>query len=438
MVLRKLQPLALRCALAAAVVAPMVTASPAQADSAASSSAVGSAAPHSWAASSSAVGSSAAYQEAVAQLPTNPLLPIPVAHPGAPDPVPFGAERIARWYDSDISPYGPFYFHAVEPFGPLREHHPEVMEANLERVVEINNTASGNAALIERTLADDHDDLLVTMADAWGAELSGHFRTALAEGRLPKTTQLLGGDLGRGGGLSSTTGPEKAFFNFPRPFVVAPERITRFHRDGAEDEYSTSPAFPSGHTNQATWKSTLLAAMVPEIGLEMLARGSEVGFHRVVLGVHYPLDVIGGRMTGTAAAADRLNDAAFLALIHEAGEEIRAEMQWRCGADLAQCARPSDRTAAVSTFTERMDYQLPYTGERGAAMTVPDGAEGLLVTRFPELTAEQRREVLRLTAGPSGAPLDAPAGQASWQRLNLAAAWASDPYVDDSGVLALR
>lgn len=379
-----------------------------------------------------------AYQELVAALPVNPLtLPLPVRYPGAPEPEPLGNEQIVRWYSSDF-PGGPFYFPVLEPFSHLGKDHPEVMAASLERTVEINNAAADDPVRLERALADDHDDLLVTMVDAWGPQFAEQFRMALAEGRLPKTAQLLAGYLGRAGGLASTTYPEKWFYGYDRPFVVAPDRIQRYHREGADDEYTTSPSFPSGHTNLATWKATLLAAMVPEIGLPMIARSSEVGFNRVVLGVHYPIDVIGGRMTGTAAAADRLNDPEFLGLVQAAGDEIRAEMEWRCGGPLVECVQPAAPVDDITAYTERMDYGLPHPGEPGAPMVVPQGAEGVLATRFPELTPEQRAQVLALTAADSGAPLDAAPGEASWQRLNIAAAWAAEPRVQPDGSVTLN
>jgi autotransporter-associated beta strand protein len=53
-------------------------------------------------------------------------------------------------------------------------------------------------------------------------------------------------------------------------------------------------------------------------------------------------------------------------------------------------------------------------------MTVPKGAEVLLETRLPYLTAAQRREVLRTTAFPAGNPLFD--GPEQWGRLNLFAA----------------
>lgn len=374
---------------------------------------------------------------AAAAAPTGPATGVEAGEPTAPHPEPFPLAALTRIYESDTSATGRAYLHIVEGFPALIDSRPDVAAQNLEIVVAINNAAADDPALVDRALADAHDDLLVTMSDALGAELGGHFRTALAEGRLPKTEALLAGALARGGGPASSTFIEKYLLGYDRPFVVAPDRIVRYERPG-EDAYGTTPAFPSGHTNQAVWKASLMAMMLPEVGPQLLARAGEVGHSRMVLGVHYPLDVIGGRMTGLAAAADRWHDPLFRRLIIAAGEEVRAELEYRCGGPLADCiaadtAYLSDaKVRAVSAA--RADYGLPAVGADGP-MVVPPRAAGLLEARFPELTEAQRAEVLVATAFPGGSVLDDPAG--SWQRIDLARAWAAEVTVAPDGAVTV-
>ncbi|MEK0245556.1 phosphatase PAP2 family protein [Bifidobacterium mongoliense] len=64
-----------------------------------------------------------------------------------------------------------------------------------------------------------------------------------------------------------------------------------------------SQSFPSGHTMAFYASGLTLAAMVPELSTQIAARAAEGGNDRIVLGVHYPLDIIGGRIVGTASAA---------------------------------------------------------------------------------------------------------------------------------------
>ena len=60
----------------------------------------------------------------------------------------------------------------------------------------------------------------------------------------------------------------------------------------------------------------------------------------------------------------------------------------------------------------------------GEALTVPEGAEVLLETALPHLSAAQRRALMVKTALPAGYPLSGEtADQQFWQRVNLPAAY---------------
>ncbi len=72
-------------------------------------------------------------------------------------------------------------------------------------------------------------------------------------------------------------------------------------------EAITSPAYPSGHATNAASLFILMALLIPgpRPNLTMAACISMallIGFSRVMLGVHWPSDVIGGWMLGTAFA----------------------------------------------------------------------------------------------------------------------------------------
>ena len=143
-----------------------------------------------------------------------PATKTPVQHEGAPVPRPFGVEEYG-WYISDISSYtGGVYYDVVAGFNDLRENHPDVMAESLDIVVDVNNNA--DATTIARAQVDaaaDDADLLTALSDAFGENLGGHLRTALAENRLPKTRMLLdSGYLSRAGGLASSTLVEKEIF----------------------------------------------------------------------------------------------------------------------------------------------------------------------------------------------------------------------------------
>lgn len=363
---------------------------------------------------------------------------------GAPIPQPFPADYIARAYRSDASDEGIFYHSVVHPFVDLRENHPEVMDENLEIVVKINNAAKDDREAQLLALADDHDDPLVNLSAGFGQELGGHFRDAVNEGRLPKMTALMSGNLARAGGIASSSFAEKYTYGYDRPFVVAPDRIERYYRDqpGDDDPYSTTPSYPSGHTNKAAWTATLMSMMLPEVAPQIQARSSEAGQSRLVMGVHYPLDVMGGRMMGNQAAVDRWSDPEFRGLIQAAAAEVRAELEWRCGGTIAECAARDvpylSDDAAVAQYTERMTYGFKRVGEAGVPVTVPAGYAGLLATTHPDLTDEQRNRVLAATSIDSGYPLDRTDGRASHVRINMAAAMAADVTVNPDGSLTVN
>ncbi|PRQ11654.1 acid phosphatase [Corynebacterium sp. 13CS0277] len=368
----------------------------------------------------------------------------PVYHPGAPVPQRFGLADYVG-YVSDVSSHSwGIYTDVIAGYEGLR-HNPAVMARNLDTVVAINNAAADNPALVARAQQDakaDQDGLLGAFADAFGEDLAPHVRAALAEHRLPKTEMLLGGGwFARAGGVASSMFVEKEIYKNPRPFVAAPERIHRYEVPDRQ-LYLSSKSFPSGHTNQATWTTTLLAVMLPELGPQFLARGSEAGYNRVVMGVHYPLDVIAGRMTGTAAAADRWNDPKMRANLQAAAEEIRAELSWRCGDTFAHCVAAQAAAGhaysadPVGEYTARATYGWTADGTTGATdapMIVPQAAPDLLLGAHPTLTWEQRRQVLAATALPAGLPLDDQGSRGSWQRLNLAKAMTASVTIGDDG-----
>lgn len=64
------------------------------------------------------------------------------------------------------------------------------------------------------------------------------------------------------------------------------------------DRYS----FPSGHTLHAVCFNTVLAEQVPELALMLLPFTISVAVSRVILGLHYPSDVVAGAAIGASLA----------------------------------------------------------------------------------------------------------------------------------------
>ena len=62
-------------------------------------------------------------------------------------------------------------------------------------------------------------------------------------------------------------------------------------------------SFPSGHTTVAFSAAFALGALAPALRFPLFALASLVGIARVVLGAHYPSDVVAGAICGTVVAA---------------------------------------------------------------------------------------------------------------------------------------
>jgi undecaprenyl-diphosphatase len=82
----------------------------------------------------------------------------------------------------------------------------------------------------------------------------------------------------------------------PRPFVAHPTVAHLFISP------SSDPSFPSDHATAAFAIAVAILLRHRKAGLVALAMAILVSFSRVVVGTHYPSDVLGGAAVGTLAA----------------------------------------------------------------------------------------------------------------------------------------
>lgn len=199
--------------------------------------------------------------------------------------------------------------------------------------------------------------------------------------------------------------------------------------------------FPSGHTTEAVDRGLALAYAIPERFTEMAVRAVDLGTNRIVAGMHSPLDVIGGRIMGTAVTAAALNAEPNIAAsaVQEARDYFleKAEKKgFDSVYDYAQspvmdieAVRYSDRKKMKERYREALTYGFEPLDEPSLAPEVPKGAEVLLASRFPYLTNMQRRTVLATTEINSNYPVINKSR--GWGRLNLVDA--ADGYAEFYG-----
>ncbi|MBW1606133.1 phosphatase PAP2 family protein [Lactobacillus sp. Sy-1] len=248
------------------------------------------------------------------------------------------------------------------------------------------------------------------------AEVTGDTNSSL--GNVVKLADTL-----KDGNYSSSSSSKK-YFKYPRPFRWDGTTVTNAQDNGviiptlklsAKADPVNDYGFPSGHTNSSYLTAYALAYAYPQKFQSLLTRASEVGNNRIVAGRHSPLDVIGGRVLGTALAAAILNDPANAQLKADAFKQAQSVLKDSKGDDNSYGMDNSKKNS--TKYNYRLTYGFSKIANSKHTYVVPKGAEVLLETRLPYLSATQRRAVLATTELPTGYPiLDDGEG---WGRLNL-------------------
>ena len=85
----------------------------------------------------------------------------------------------------------------------------------------------------------------------------------------------------------------------PRPEIHFAQQKTEIHAPG---DTPVDHSFPSGHTQTAFSTATYLSLTYPILSPVFLLAAVLVGFSRIALGVHFPLDVLVGALLGLGFA----------------------------------------------------------------------------------------------------------------------------------------
>jgi subtilase-type serine protease len=350
----------------------------------------------------------------------------------------------------------------------------DALGARMSAIFSANNSI--NAATYTATTFSENFGKLFSQVNALIQEDSSFSKNYLANGSSDGTpgTPVTGISLPDGGVYNvydlayHPLEENKNSVGNSRPVQVAPDRIETFggvdffgvQTDGMTSILPTvksNASFPSGHSAFGFASTILFAQMVPERFQEFILRGSEYGNSRMTIGVHYAFDVIGARIMTTYALAQILNNNPdyleqnvsgwagavvttndFNALMLSAQTDLRTMLEQGCQTSIANCAAADKAARADQAAKDKADYifRLTYgispVGPTDLAPVVPEGAEVLIATRFPYLTAEQRRDVLATTEIESGHALDNGSG---WARLDLYSA--ADGYGAFNGNVAV-
>ena len=185
----------------------------------------------------------------------------------------------------------------------------DAVKAELDTLVEIQKTRT--QAQADRAVADNVETIW-RFADAVA-------NPGFAKEKLPVFTAFFDRIAAT---EAAVVDPAKDRWNRTRPFEADSRLSPLLSR-------KASPSYPSGHTTLGTIEGILLGDMVPEIKPAVMARAWEYSRNRLVAGMHYPSDVEGGHLAGTAIAAVLWNKPEFRTEFEAAKAELRAVLGYR-------------------------------------------------------------------------------------------------------------
>src|SRR5258708_2905549 len=84
------------------------------------------------------------------------------------------------------------------------------------------------------------------------------------------------------------------------------------------------PSYPSGHATRGVLFATILCELDPAQKEAVMDRAREIGWDRVIAGVHYPSDLIAGRVLGQALAQAMAENPKFKEDLAAAKAEFKA------------------------------------------------------------------------------------------------------------------
>jgi undecaprenyl-diphosphatase len=141
------------------------------------------------------------------------------------------------------------------------------------------------------------DDVMRTLTSAWfGRGLFALFALLLAKGRGARGLLVVLG-------LALTIAASDQLSAHVLKPIIGRERPVQAHLDvQLLVRNSRTYAFPSAHAANTFAGATYCARFAPGLALPLFALAAIVSFSRIYVGVHYPLDLVGGALLGFLCA----------------------------------------------------------------------------------------------------------------------------------------
>lgn len=133
------------------------------------------------------------------------------------------------------------------------------------------------------------------------------------EANCPKTAAL----------FASVEGDSKVFANIGKKHWQRPRPYTSVAALNPAGKTEKSFSYPSSHSTRGSVCAEILASIFPDKRAALLERGRQIGWDRVIAGVHYPSDIAAGRVLGHALAEQFLASPAFNLEL----ADVKAELQ---------------------------------------------------------------------------------------------------------------
>ncbi len=109
----------------------------------------------------------------------------------------------------------------------------------------------------------------------------------------------------------------KSVYDRKRPFELNDKIQT------CPNSLAGGSSYPSGHAALGWANAQILARIYPQYHDDLMVRGIEYGKSRMVCGVHYPSDIVAGRIVGDVLLQKLYLDAEFTKLLQSAQEKAK-------------------------------------------------------------------------------------------------------------------